>query len=121
MKIEKATYNYDDKLDILDIKVNKSYVYKESICLDAGIYLDFDENYSPVFFEFIDASKRLKIDKKHLKNPNVKVSINISNALINFNLCISYYMENEIVNESFNRNIANNYNIPDMEENFALI
>jgi len=28
MKIEKATYNYDDKLDILDIKVIKAMFIK---------------------------------------------------------------------------------------------
>ena len=121
MKTEKATYNYNSKLDIMDIKVNKDYIYKESLHLDVGVYLDFDENLSPVFFEFIDVSKRLNIDKKYLENPNVKVNISIKNGLINLRLVISYVVDNKMVNESFDKNIVNDFNIPDLEKNFALI
>lgn len=42
MKIEQldAEYTYDFGLDIVNIQVKQEYVYRESVDLDVGVFLD---------------------------------------------------------------------------------
>lgn len=59
-------YMYDKTSDILGIKVTRDFIYSETIELDEGLLLDFDENNIPTALEIHDASKRLNVPKNSL-------------------------------------------------------
>ncbi|MDR2544582.1 MAG: DUF2283 domain-containing protein [Methanobrevibacter sp.] len=70
---------YDHHFDVLGIRVVGGYKYKESIELEEGIILDFDENNVPVALEILDASKVFKIPEKYY----------LTNRAISMNICVS--------------------------------
>lgn len=108
----KVDYAYDYELDVLNIHVPDAVGYKESARLDVGIYLDFDENSNPSNLEIVDASGILGVSKEYLKNPQCKVEISINKDLINVRMILSY---NENVENVFDKNIINEFNIPEMD------
>ena len=61
-------YMYDETADILGIKVTRDFIYHETIELDEGLLLDFDENNIPTALEIHDASKRLNVPKDSLND-----------------------------------------------------
>ena len=82
IKLLNAEYSYEYDLDIVNIKVNQKYLYRESIDFDVGVFLDLDENDNPVNLEIISASKRLNVDKDFLIDSKVDVNISINADLI---------------------------------------
>ena len=115
MVVEKdVNYSYDCDEDVVFIQVKDKYQFKESIRLDVGVYLDIDVNYNPVCFEIIDASKRMGINKELLINPKLKVHISVKNGLIEVTTVLNQ-------NNIFNKNVVNNFNIPDVETELAII
>lgn len=48
---------YDESADILGIKATRDFTYHETIELDEGLLLDFDEDNVPTALEIHDASK----------------------------------------------------------------
>ncbi|SDA43653.1 DUF2283 domain-containing protein [Methanobrevibacter millerae] len=121
MKIKEldAEYTYDFDLDIVNIQVKQEYTYKESVDLDVGVFLDFDENDFPVNLEILSASKRLDIEKELLINPQGNVKIIISSDLIelNVNFLIN---DNNYLLQYCDRH-CENLKIADTETSFALV
>ncbi len=113
-------YSYDFEFDIMDMKVPEKGKYKESIQLDTGIYLDFDENNYPINLEILEASKLLKIDKQYLTNPELKVNIQINKNVIKVHVWIFYKIHDKKMSNDFNKEIINNFQVPDMEANLAI-
>ena len=88
MKIKQldAEYTYDFNLDIVNIQVKQEYDYTQSIDLDVGFFLDFDENDFPVNLEILSASKRLDIEKELLVSPEGNVKIVICSDMIDLDV-----------------------------------
>ncbi|WP_407423358.1 DUF2283 domain-containing protein [Methanobrevibacter sp.] len=109
-------YMYDESADILGIKATRDFIYHETIELDEGLLLDFDEDNLPTALEIHDASKRLNVPKNSLNKLiffHMKVTVDAKSISINaiFGLLI-HNKENKQELESFT---CNNYNIPNME------
>lgn len=109
-------YMYDESADILGIKVTRDFTYHETIELDEGLLLDFDEDNVPTALEIHDASKRLNVPKNSLNELiffHMKVIVDAKSISINaiFGVLI-HNKENKQELESFT---SNNYNIPNME------
>ncbi|WP_292785618.1 DUF2283 domain-containing protein [Methanobrevibacter sp.] len=108
-------YMYDESADILGIKATRDFTYHETIELDAGLLLDFDEDNVPTALEIHDASKRLDVPKNSLNELiffHMKVIVDAKSISINalFGVLI-HNKENKQELESFT---SNNYNIPNM-------
>lgn len=109
-------YMYDESADILGIKATRDFTYHETIELDEGLLLDFDEDNVPTALEIHDASKRLNVPKNSLNELiffHMKVIVDAKSISINaiFGVLIQNN-ENKQELESFT---SNNYNIPNME------
>ncbi|WP_409200473.1 DUF2283 domain-containing protein [Methanobrevibacter sp. DSM 116169] len=117
----KAEYDYDYQYDVMNIGMIDKYDYKETLELDKGVFLDFDKNNIPVNLEIIDASKIIKLDKNNLNKAKIKMTISVKNGLISVKVIFGFKLHNKLVSESIVKNIANNYNIPEMEANIATI
>lgn len=114
-----AEYTYEYDLDIVNIKVKKDYIYRESIDFDVGVFLDFDDEDFPVNLEIIDASKRMNIGKDFLINPSGNVNICINSNRIE----LKVQFENDETKHvlEYTNILKANLNITDSETNFALV
>ena len=101
---------------LLELKLKK-YKYQESIDLEVGVYLDFDENYFPVNLEIIDASKRIGVNKEFLTNPSGNVKIIIEKESID----VEVIFENNDERGFLNLNTFGEDYIPNIKTNFALV
>ncbi len=115
-------YMYDESADILGIKATRDFTYHETIELDEGLLLDFDEDNVPTALEIHDASKRLNVPKNSLNKLiffHMKVTVDAKSISINaiFGLLI-HNKENKQELESFT---SNNYNIPNMEADLVTV
>lgn len=115
-------YMYDESADILGIKATRDFTYHETIELDEGLLLDFDEDNVPTALEIHDASKRLNVPKNSLNKLiffHMKVTVDAKSISINaiFDLLI-HNKENKQELESFT---SNNYNIPNMEADLVTV
>jgi uncharacterized protein YuzE len=115
MKSYELKYNYDYNYDLLDMTIKDEFKFKETIEIDNGVYLDFDENNTPVSLEMISASKILGIDKKNLIAPAIEMFITVSDELICVELDFEYLIHNKSIDVSVKRDVANDYNLPKME------
>lgn len=112
-----ARYDYDSRVDVVNIEVKKEYVYEISLDLEVGVFLHFDKNYFPVGIEIMDASKKIGVDKDFLISPSGSVRIVKKDDFINVEITFVNNDENELlqlntIGESF---------IPDVETGFALV
>lgn len=114
-----AGYTYDFDNDIANIQVKQDYNYKESVDIDVGVFLDFDENDFPVNLEIISPSKRLDIDKSFLIKPNGNVNIVIDSDLIE--LDITFIIENKNYSLQYFNKHDENLKISDIETKFAIV
>lgn len=119
-KSYEVEYLYDESADILGIKATRDFTYHETIELDEGLLLDFDEDKVPTALEIHDASKRLNVPKNSLNELvffHMKVTVDTKSISINaiFGVLIQN-KENKQELESFT---SNNYNIPNMEANLV--
>jgi len=114
-------YSYDYEHDLIYMVIKKKFNYRESIDLDYGIILDFDENYIPVAFEIFSPSKRFNVDKKYLIDPEIEVYISANNDLIRTEIKFTFTNHSKTEVVSIKNKIANNYNTPKMETVLAKI
>ncbi|MBQ8017808.1 MAG: DUF2283 domain-containing protein [Methanobrevibacter sp.] len=110
-------YTYDSRLDIIRIEVKEKYKSKESIELESGIYLDFDENYFPVNLEINDASKRIEVDEKFLTKPSGNVKIVIDKESIYVEVTFKNNNRYEFLNLD---TIGEDY-LPNIKTDFAIV
>ncbi|MGL6298807.1 MAG: DUF2283 domain-containing protein [Methanobacteriaceae archaeon] len=107
---------YDSNFDVLGIKVNQKYKYKESIELGQGLILDIGEDNLPVALEILDASKVLNVPKDSLKDINsIKMDFDVNEKLICLKICFGLIIHNKkesCLVESF---VDNYPGIPNME------
>ncbi|MDL2271180.1 DUF2283 domain-containing protein [Methanobrevibacter sp. OttesenSCG-928-I08] len=115
MESYELNYNYDYKYDLLDMTIKDNFKFKESVELDDGVILDFDENNRPISLEIISASKVLSTDKKNLINPTIEMFINVSDEKIHVEVIFAYELHNKSADISIEKDIVNDYNIPAME------
>lgn len=115
----KYSYSYDFDLDIVNVQVKLEYVYRESIDLDVGVFLDFDENDFPVNLEILSASKRLGIEKELLINPDDNVKIIISSDLIE--LDVNFLINDKNYTLRYSDRHCENLKIADTKTSFALV
>lgn len=117
VKVLEANYDYNSRVDVINIEVKKEYEYEISIDLDVGVFLHFDKHYFPVGIEIIDASKKMNVNKDFLMSPSGNVEIIINNDRIN--VMITFENDNENGSMCFNA-LGESY-IPNVETGFALI
>lgn len=120
MKIEQldAEYTYDFGLDIVNIQVKQEYVYRESVDLDVGVFLDWWNDFS-VNLEVLSASKRLNVKKELLINPGGDVKIVVSSDVIELDVNFLIHNKNYILH--FTDKHRENLKIADTETSFALV
>ena len=114
-----AEYDYDFDLDIVNIKVKQDYVYDESVDLDDGVFLDFDNKHFPVNLEIISISKRLNVDKEFLVNQCGNVTILVNDDLIELNVIFKNGDESYVLNYSDKH--SENLKLTDSQTSFALV
>ena len=112
-----AEYTYDYRLDLANIEVKHDYNHKKSIYLDVGIYLDLDEDDTPVNLEIVDVAGRMGIDKDCFIDPEGQVNITITEDIINVEVIFKFKKESEYLQ----LNTINSLNIPNTEINLALV
>lgn len=117
--LKKNTFNvnteYDYKYDIYCITVANEFNFKESLELEDGVILDFDENNIPVSLEILDISERLGVKKQQLKNAKIHMKIISNEDIIKLNLTFFYKVHEMEHKKTINSKLANNFNIPSME------
>ncbi|WP_409200765.1 hypothetical protein [Methanobrevibacter sp. DSM 116169] len=112
----KATYEYDNKFDIMDIGAEGEFKYKKTIEIDNSVYIDFDENNVPFALEMFNASRIFNIRKQDLHNPkHIDMNITIKDGIIYLKITYIYETHNASVIEEVDKKVINDYNISDME------
>ena len=114
--MNKLNYDYDMENDSLFIYNIDQYNYEVSLELDNDVILDIDTEGKPVAFEFLNASKIFKLDKKHFQNIvkiNIQSSITEEAISLKVKLITLIHDENQTFN--VNRITSNLNNIPNME------
>jgi hypothetical protein len=112
-----AEYTYNNDLDIVNIEIDDEYVHEQTIELEFGVFLDFDENYMPVNLEIISASKVIGIEKELLMNPDGKVTIIIGDEVIKVEAIFKFKNENETIKFKS----LNEFGFPNSQTDFTLV
>lgn len=106
--------DYDIDSDVLWLHIEDDYEYQESISI-GNVILDFDENYTPVAVEILDASEVLNINKNSLKRDfNVTMNIPVGEDLIVIQAQFVLPDENQIPVEKRFKTV-NDINLPSRE------
>lgn len=111
-----AEYTYDYELDVVNIEVNQDSHHKETIELEFGVFLDFNEDDFPINLEIISASKILNLEKESLLNPHGNVTVVIGKDIIEVNACFKFNEDSEIVQFK----VLNDFSFSTSEVNLAL-
>ena len=122
-----AEYAYDSNLDVINIEVNQDIPHKETIELEFGVFMDFNQNdlpinleiisALPINLEIISASKLINADKKSLCNPNGNVTVIVGSDVIEVNVLFKFEDGDELVNFK----VLNDLPFSVSETNLALI
>jgi uncharacterized protein YuzE len=113
--------DYDAQFDVLYLRIEPEYKYKESIEIGDNIILDFDENYVPVALEILDASKFFNVDKFSLKQDiGLNMQIHIKKDFITIEAKFIFIVRNKKELMPFNVETNNDINLPVNETNFAM-
>lgn len=116
-----AIQNYDYPLDILYIRKDLDYEYKESIEMGNNLVLDIDINNKPVALEIIDASRFFNISKYSLKKGiKGKLSIDIKEDIICLKGVFAFLVHNKKQDKPFVQETVNDINLPLLETNFEM-
>lgn len=109
-------YRYDSSVDVLAVKVKRDFNYGETIEMDEGVLLDFDENNIPISLEILDASKRFNVPKYSLHNPfSFNMNVCVNDEAIKIDVIIGVLIHNK-EKSSILKSLTNNYaNIPNSE------
>ena len=104
-----VNYNYDFINDILLFEVKHDFDYKETIEMDDGILLDFDNGNIPVSLEILSASKKLNVPKESLRNlVDFNMNIVSTSKIISINANICLDTRNNINNQNIKQITSNN-------------
>lgn len=118
----KVEYMYDIASDIMGIKVKRNFTYKETIEMNEGILLDFDEENIPVSLELHDASKRFNVPKNALKNlVFLNMDVNVTEKVIAVNLNIITLIHNKKMEHVIEEYASNYRNIPNIETELCIV
>ena len=112
-----AEYTYDGNLDVINIEVKQDVPHKETIELEFGVFLDFNQNDVPINLEIISASKIINVDKKSLCNPNGNVTVIVGADVIEVNVLFKFENGDELVNFK----VLNDLPFSVSETNLALV
>jgi uncharacterized protein YuzE len=114
---------YDYHFDVFGIRVKDDYKYKESLELEEGIILDFDEDNFPVALEILDASKILKIpDKQYLNNrKSVKMNICITDEIISLEVEVGVIIHHKNDIKILDSSAINDIKAPAMKTELASV
>lgn len=112
-----AEYTYDSNLDVINIEVKQDIPHKETIELEFGVFMDFNQNDLPINLEIISASKLINADKKSLCNPNGNVTVIVGSDVIEVNVLFKFEDGDELVNFK----VLNDLPFSVSETNLALI
>ena len=112
-----AEYTYDSNLDVINIEVKQNIPHKETIELEFGVFMDFNQNDLPINLEIISASKLINADKKSLCNPNGNVTVIVGSDVIEVNVLFKFEDGDELVNFK----VLNDLPFSVSETNLALI
>ena len=112
-----AEYTYDSNLDVINIEVKQDIPHKETIELEFGVFLDFNQNDLPINIEIISASKIINVDKKSLCNPNGNVTVIVGSDLIEVKILFKFENGDELVNFK----VLNDLPFSVSETNLALV
>ena len=115
-------YRYDFSSDTFAIKVNRNFMYDETIEMDEGILLDFDVDNVPTSLEILDASKRFNLPKDCFNNVSCfKMDVYVNKNFISINATIGVIIE-DIEKEQIFKSFTGNYsNLPEMSTHLALV
>lgn len=113
-------YMYDESADILGIKATRNFTYHETIELDVGLLLDFDEDNVPTALEIHDASKRLNVPKNSLNELIFfQMKVTVDTKFISINAIFGVLIKDKENKQELESFTSNNYNIPNMEANLV--
>jgi uncharacterized protein YuzE len=114
--------DYDKENDILFLKSQEHYEYKESLELGTNVILDFDKNYVPVALEILDASELLKVDKSSLKNlEHLEMTVEINEDLVLVKAFFLVSLNKKTVEKPFDAKTINDISLPHMQAHFELV
>ena len=111
MKSFELEYYYDYNYDLMDMSVKENFNVKQSVELDKGIIIDFDENDVPVSLDMINPSKTFGIDKRSLISPSIKICIKVSHDLIKLQIKCTYNFHHKEHNLLIEENVLNKSHI----------
>lgn len=86
----KFSYLYDLSFDLVDFSKEDEFKFKQSVRLDEGIFLDFDDEDNPVSLEMIGASKIFGVHKRQLENSRMELNIKIDMHRIKTEITVSF-------------------------------
>ena len=93
-------YRYDSSVDVLAVKVKRDFNYGETIEMDEGVLLNFDEDNIPISLEILDASKRFNILKYSLKHIfSLHIDVSSDGELIKINVNINSSISKDFIKE----------------------
>lgn len=120
--VKEAICYYDMSSDILGIKVNHAFTYRETIEMDDELLLDFDIDNVPVSLEILDASKRFNLPNESLNDiVCFKMDVFVDEKSISINAQIGVLID-DIENEQFFKSHTSNYsNFPNTSVKLALV
>ena len=111
-----VVYKYDFASDILGVKVKRNFIYQETVEMNEGLLLDFDQDNIPVSLEVHDASKRFNVPKYSLKEPVFfNMDVNVNEKFIGMNVNIIFLIHNKEDCHIIEEYTSNKYNIPKIE------
>lgn len=77
---------YDERFDILDLKIDEDYKYNYSIEADSSLILDIDTGKRLVAFEILDATSYFNLDKKLFYQTDYCILVNVTEDVIKIKL-----------------------------------
>lgn len=114
-------YEYDSQADALFIEKKSEYEHNQSIEIDTGIIMDFDEKNNPAALEILDASKILNTSKFNLiRDLQGVFTIKITEKTISLEAKFKVKVHNKEQNRPLNPKTINEFNIPESEVELAI-
>ncbi|MDR0900240.1 MAG: hypothetical protein LBM26_01120 [Methanobrevibacter sp.] len=106
---------YNRNEDVLIMGVEKDYQPDVSVKLDKNIYLDFDENRTPVALRILNASKTFNVVKDSFLEKNFlgfSMDIHVNFKSITVNAFFRLNARNKTQEKSISPNISNTLRLP---------
>lgn len=95
---------YDDRFDIIDLKITDDYEYDYSIEVDSLFIIDISKDKRIVAFEIIDASRYFNVDKKFFYQSEWCIKVKVTEDVIKLYLTLkveddSYVYHDKVINK----------------------